>query len=741
MFKPHLASTAARFGGFETASIYLLICACCINIVVAGESLVVKSTANTQTTPLYDVFELTFQHEGKYANPFFDVTIDVTFTAPSGKRIAVGGFHYGSSAGAEIVTRTNQEARGPRRQTQYHFAKQDLWKARFAPSETGRWTYAYVFTNASGGRATGSGAFDCVKGRAPSHGFVRANLSNPYRWVFDDGTPYFPIGLQECINDTAGVGSVLAAQSLEGPFRPDRKGRPTLPPGAMFQAGPAMNPVNGDVYLRQYARAGFNLFRFSQQNCSLPLYTDLDHYLVQQGVMVDELLQYARKYRFQIFYGLFGYQPVFNDHPENTAGMEKLKRFVKYSVDRWGAYVDFWEFLNEQKADARWYEIMTPYLRAVDPYRHPITTSWERPELAGIEINAPHWYSGIKNELGCDLDTANHARNWKRHNKPVIVGEQGNSASKEELQIPGIGGVWDEKSALRMRVRNWTALFHEIALVFWNTSYAKDGHSMNIWLGPLERQYVHAMQDFAARLDKDVLMIPVTLSAPGAVRGWGLASKERAGVYLHHYANHTNAVTNLTVTLDVPQATQGYWYSPENAAILQRVAAPAGRQSFAVPTFTVDVALFITPDGPPDIDHDGLANDLDPDDDNDGVPDTADAFPLDPEEWADLDGDLIGDNMDADINADGIGDDKNHNGIPDFLEMDYDGDGVPKANAVPWDAFPLDPKEWRDMDGDGIGDNADTDKDGDGWSDAEEKKAGTDPLNLLSFPRESARKN
>jgi hypothetical protein len=378
---------------------------------------------------------------------------------------------------------------------------------------------------------------------------------------------------------------------------------------------------------------------------------------------------------------------------------------------------------------------MTPYLRALDPYQHPITTSWERPELAGIEVNAPHWYSGIKNERGCDLDTANRARNWKRQNKPVIVGEQGNSATKEELQIPGVGGVWDEKSALRMRVRNWTALFNEIAFIFWNTSYAKDGHSMNIWLGPLERQYVHAMQDLATRLDRDVRMTPVTLSEPGAVRGWALGSRERAGVYLHHYANHTYAVTNLTVTFEVPRSAQGCWYSPENAAILQRVAAPSGRQSFAVPPFTVDIALLITPDRPPDIDHDGLANDEDLDDDDDGVLDTADTFPLDPEEWADKDGDLIGDNQDADINADGLDDDKNHNGIPDFQEMDYDGDGVPKANVVPWDAFPLDPKEWRDTDGDGIGDNADTDKDGDGWTDEEERRVGTNPLDRLNFPR------
>jgi hypothetical protein len=192
------------------------------HIVMAGENVVVKSTSNTRTIPLYDVFEISFQHEGKYANPFFDVTVDVTFTAPSGRKIPVGGFHYGSSAGPEILVRTNQDARGPRRQTEYHFARQDLWKARFAPGETGRWTYAFVFTNTSGGRASGSGSFDCVKGSAPLHGFVRANPSNPFLWVFEDGTPYFPIGLQECINDSAGVGSVLAAQSLEGPFRLDR---------------------------------------------------------------------------------------------------------------------------------------------------------------------------------------------------------------------------------------------------------------------------------------------------------------------------------------------------------------------------------------------------------------------------------------------------------------------------------------------------------------------------------------
>jgi len=111
-----------------------------------------------------------------------------------------------------------------------------------------------------------------------------------------------------------------------------------------------------------------------------------------------------------------------------------------------------------------------------------------------------------------------------------------------------------------------------------------------------------------------------------------------------------------------------------------------------------------------------------------------DAFPLDPEEWEDEDGDLIGDNLDADDDGDGTPDDENGNGIPDHEEFDLDGDGVDRSKAIPWDAFPRDPGESRDTDCDGIGDNADTDDDGDGWSDAEEKQAGTNPVDKLSFP-------
>lgn len=48
-----------------------------------------------------------------------------------------------------------------------------------------------------------------------------------------------------------------------------------------------------------------------------------------------------------------------------------------------------------------------------------------------------------------------------------------------------------------------------------------------------------------------------------------------------------------------------------------------------------------------DSDGDGIPDSTDPDDDNDGVPDDKDAFPLNPNEWADTDQDGIGDNADT----------------------------------------------------------------------------------------------
>ena len=185
-----------------------------------------------------------------------------------------------------------------------------------------------------------------------------------------------------------------------------------------------------------------------------------------------------------------------------------------------------------------------------------------------------------------------------------------------------------------------------------------------------------------------------------------------------------------------------------------------------------------------DSDGDGVGDAEDTDDDNDGVPDTLDAFPTNASESLDSDGDGIGDQADPDADNDGIANENDNcitianvsqadldgDGLGDVCDTDADGDGYTyyneascgtsdfDANSIPLDTdgdliadcvdqdddndefydvndrFPLDSLEWADNDDDGIGDNADTDDDNDGWLDTLEDASGTDPKDNNDFP-------
>ena len=110
--------------------------------------------------------------------------------------------------------------------------------------------------------------------------------------------------------------------------------------------------------------------------------------------------------------------------------------------------------------------------------------------------------------------------------------------------------------------------------------------------------------------------------------------------------------------------------------------------------------------------------------DSDGVNDDNDAFPDDPTESIDTDGDGIGNNSDTDDDNDGVADVDDAYPLDPTASSDTDNDGV----ADNFDAFPLDASETLDHDGDGIGNNADTDDDNDGLSDTAEITIGTNPL-------------
>ena len=138
-------------------------------------------------------------------------------------------------------------------------------------------------------------------------------------------------------------------------------------------------------------------------------------------------------------------------------------------------------------------------------------------------------------------------------------------------------------------------------------------------------------------------------------------------------------------------------------------------------------------------DGDEELDDVDTDDDNDGVTDALDKFPRDETETLDNDDDGVGDNADNDDDNDGQTDDAevacgsdpfdggsrspdaDGDSLPNCVDPDDDNDGVDDVE----DAFPFNPDEWYDTDADGIGNNEDTDDDGDGQLDTDEESCGS----------------
>jgi hypothetical protein len=541
---------------------------CCKHRSPVDQSLAAISQSGN-AIPRYGLLELSFRLQGVYANPYFDIALDTVFTAPDGRQRAIKGFYYGGG----------------------------VWKVRFRPDQEGSWTYAYKTTSDEGLRKEGTGEFQCTTSDAD--GPVRRNLENSHRWIFANGKPYFPIGIQDCIGTS---GSKPTVDSIDGEGRGEGR------------------QVSQEDYFSIYGKAGFNLFRFSQKNCSYPLYDDLDNYRETESLATDELLSLARDHGLRVMFGFFGNhldavpgsRPFrilsriiekvrgINTNPVWAPGNEiisKEKRFIDYAVARWGVYVDFWELLNERHASDEWITQIAQYVRTVDPDKKPISTSWEKPHLNSIDINAPHWYES-ESELHSDLRVVQQAAKWKDAGRPIIVGEHGNT-----------GMNWDPLSATRMRIRTWTAVFQEVSFVFWNTSWSKRGmfygrHTpegwANIYLGPEERRYIRALQDFSSRLDASIRMAQIEVSSHEKVRAYGLRSDSVTAAYLHHFDNHNSAVHGVKITLDFPRhdgpmnELVGEWIEPSSGNLLRRVPILPGRQTLEVPPFAVDLALLVT---------------------------------------------------------------------------------------------------------------------------------------------------
>jgi hypothetical protein len=330
-----------------------------------------------------------------YTDPFNQVSLDVRFTAPDGGEQVVPSF----------------------------WAGEDVWKVRYAPAMAGRYHYRSICSDADNAGLHGQqGELEVrpYEGDNPlyRHGPLRVAASRRHL-EHRDGAPFFWLG------DTWWHGltgrfcwpqdvQVLAADRVAKGF--------TL---VQIVGGLVPELVAERFWTEWSANDGGWAWEqdFSRINPAFFDEADLRlGHLVRSGLV-------------PCLVGAWGYYLKYT-------GVEKMKQHWRYLVARYGAYPVVWCLAGEvnmpaydslRRADesrqlkSGWTEVAR-YLRAIDPYGHPITAHPSRPDsremvedetMVDVDmLQTGHGYPAIEPTIGYVRDCV-----AKQPRYPVLIGE------------------------------------------------------------------------------------------------------------------------------------------------------------------------------------------------------------------------------------------------------------------------------------------------------------------------------
>lgn len=521
-----------------------------------NNALRIKVAANTQTVGTNDIHELTATISGyTFTNPWSEPLIKAQFTHESGKQITVEGFYY------DVNT----------------------WKVRFNPPLKGKWEWVLSWTP-FGKTITKKGEFMATTNTENS--FIRIDPTNPKRLTLDGNTIFNGIGIGDTVLDQNQNGNPLDDWATD-------ESQPYVYKNYMNRNTEFKSdtPITLNQYLQTYGpeNGGFNIFRLSLENWALSLKRDFWNpavFSIHDGKVADILMQSLRNNNIHVWLSLFSWSVPNVRSPEDQA---LLRSYIHYAVARYGAYVDVWELVNETALPKNTLSFLSDEIRKLDFEKHPITTSFEETKSNKIDIISPHWYETEPLNIS-DKRVTDLVSQYESFPKPVVFGEQGNLTSN-----------YDATSAIRMRVRSWTAFFSEAILIFWNTSYKKDvvnesgddwiQINSNIYLGSQERSYVHTLQEFTRNIPLKTRKQMYSRADLGS-RIYTLSSEKEDYAYIFHYAN-PNAIVRVPLKINVRAGTHAYWIDPATGKELRQDSCITDNCQLLSPSFTTDIALRI----------------------------------------------------------------------------------------------------------------------------------------------------
>ncbi len=320
------------------------------------------------------------------SNPFLDYRFNVQFTGPSGQVLLVPGYFAGDGNGGDSGS---------------------IWRVHFNPDETGDWSYVTSFRQGTDlavdlDPAAGSpvGAYDGLSGtfsiiasdksgddfRAPEKGML-ANRGHRYLTYGGSGQPflYTGPGIPENIlgyrwftNTTIGIGHEFTAHVSDW-----QSGDPDWDSGAGRGLIGALNYIAGEggncLYLMSNTIGGDGKDVFMHPDST----TAKDRYDILKLDQWDIALAHAQAKGIFLHWHLAETENGNKTYYGSSALPTLRKLYFRMLVARFGHYNGLkWNLMEEttwQEADRR---TQMAYLKAIDPYDHPVTF-----QLGGAGLN------------------------------------------------------------------------------------------------------------------------------------------------------------------------------------------------------------------------------------------------------------------------------------------------------------------------------------------------------------------
>jgi hypothetical protein len=569
--------------------------------------------------PRYLPFELRLQHSTAYANPFWDVSIAATFTSPGEATYEVEGFYYGAGT----------------------------WMVRFMPLIEGPWTYS-VRMVAPGGSFETRGGFACVPSQI--HGPLQVDPDDPERLIRDDGTQFHAIGTNFYTYEHPSINGLWTA-----PSDSDLAER-------------------WSIYFQEYRAHGADVWRRIVGNESagdrevfggqIGIWYDsgVDQYSLSRSLDLDTELREAHEHNLAVILALLGPQRYWNTNPlnacnggpfppgnggcdsragypddffdlGNTLSARYHRKYFRYMVARYSAFVDVWELFNEYDEsdefdvppahglNRAWKAAMADYVRQKHPYHDLVATTRTRNGLAvpdaWQDLHVAHCYSyDAAADLclrGCGADPTICARGVdalldsipRFAGRPDLVDEFGFSHDMAN----------DDPDHHRIGI--WTALHLDSGTVFWDANSRVDCTSplhcpqpttTSAYLDDSTRDLFLVRQQYAAKLPNTMRAVAVRpVVTPGQrIRAYALEDRA-AGVYsayIHHHADHGSIMSSATISIDglADERHEAVWIDPKTGATVTSFWFFGPRLvSKSIPAFVQDIALLIRPDSPVEI--------------------------------------------------------------------------------------------------------------------------------------------